>query len=205
MGVPENRRQLEALYLPPTDEFVVIDVPEMQFAMLDGTGDHDSDAFTQGSRWLWTAIDPIKRVAKQRMGKSFAEPPIEVLWWADDMNDFIAGNRDKFKWRQMIVTADWVDQEMFAAGVAAASTRLGSDPPAGLRLERFNEGLCVQIMHIGQESAAWPIMARLHNEWLPQHKFVAHGYHHEIYLSDPRRVAPEKIKTVLRQPVRRLS
>jgi hypothetical protein len=200
MTKSEERRRLEELYLPPTDEFVFVDVPDMQFAMLDGEGDHDSDRFVQGTQWLFAVIHPIKRIAKERMGKRFVEAPIEVLWWADDMADFIAGNRDKWRWRQMIVTADWVDQEMFADAVATTSQRLGP-PPDSLRLERFDEGRSVQIMHIGPESAAVPTMARLHNDFLPAHDLVAVGCHHEIYLTDPSRVAPDKIKTVLRQPV----
>jgi hypothetical protein len=134
------------------------------------------------------------------MGKNFVEAPLEVLWWADDMADFIAGNRDKFKWRQMIVTADWVDEEMLHEAVAKTSERLG-EPPGSLRLERFAEGKSVQIMHVGPESAAIPTMARLHDGFPPEHSLVAVGYHHEIYLTDPGRTAPEKLKTVLRQPV----
>jgi hypothetical protein len=200
MSISDDRRRLEELYLPATDEFVLVDVPDMQFVMIDGEGDHDSEGFAQGTRWLFAVIHPIKRLARQRMGKNFVEPPLEVLWWADDMADFVAGNRDKFKWRQMIVTADWVDEEMFHGAVAKTRERLG-EPPSSLRLERFAEGTSVQIMHVGPESAAIPTMARLHNEFLPEHNLVAIGYHHEIYLTDPSRTAPEKLKTVLRQPV----
>jgi hypothetical protein len=200
MGVPEDREELRRLYLPPTDEFVVIDVPEMQFLMIEGDGDHETEAFADGTRWLYAALGPIKRVAKQRMGARFAEPPLEVLWWADDMADFIAGERAKFKWRQMIVTADWVSSAMLDDAVASAVARLGEAPPT-LRLEQFDEGRSVQIMHIGLESDAIPTMARLHNEFLPEQNLVAVGRHHEIYLTDARRVAPEEMRTVLRQPV----
>ncbi len=116
------------------------------------------------------------------------------------MNDFIAGNRDKLKWRLMIVTADWVDAQMFDQAVAKASERLG-EPPSSLRLERFAEGTSVQIMHVGPNSEEVATLARLHNEFLPEHDLGPSGHHHEIYLTDPNRVAPEKLKTVLRQPV----
>lgn len=200
MSVLDDRRRLTELYLPPADDFVLVDVPDLQFAMIDGQGDHDSDAFAHATRWLFAAIYPIKRIAKERMGKNFVEPPLECLWWADDMSDFIAGDRDKFRWRQMIVTADWVDEAMFNHAVATTSQRLG-EPPSTLRLERFAEGTCVQIMHIGPENdEARAVMARMHQEFLPAHGLVATGYHHEIYLSDPSRVTPEKLRTVLRQP-----
>jgi hypothetical protein len=201
MSALDDRKRLTELYLPSSRDFALVDVPDLQFVMIDGDGDHHSDAFVHATRWLWAVIYPVKRVAKQRMGKRFVEAPLECLWWADDMRDFIAKKREKFKWRQMIVTADWVDQEMFDQAVAAPAERLGN-PPGSLRLERFTEGPSVQIMHIGPENEqAETIMARLHNEYLPEHGLVAVGYHHEIYLTDPNRVAPERLRTVLRQPV----
>jgi hypothetical protein len=201
MSALDDRRRLEELYLPPADEFVRVDVPDLQFVAIDGEGDPGGEAFTRASQWLFSVIYPIKRVAKERMGKRFVEPPLEGLWWADDMNDLVAGNRDKLKWRLMIVTADWVDQEMFDQAVAKASERLG-EPPSSLRLERFAEGTSVQIMHVGPNSEEAATIARLHNEFLPEHDLVPNGHHHEIYLTDANRVAPEKRKTVLRQPVR---
>jgi hypothetical protein len=203
MGALDDRHRLEELYLPPTDDFVVVDVPDLQFVMIDGEGDHEGEGFTHAFRWLLAAIYPIKRIAKERMGAAFVEPPPECLWWADDIADLIAGNRDELRWRQMIVTADWVDVEMFDRARAEASEGLG-EPPSSLRLERFAEGMSVQIMHVGPENEeARATMARLHDEFLPRHDLVPNGHHHEIYLSDPKRVAPEKLRTVLRQPVAR--
>ena len=201
MSALDDRRRLTALYLPPADDFSVVDVPDLRFVMVDGTGGHESDGFKRATRWLFSAVAPIKQVARQRMGKRFVEAPLECLWWADDMAAFAAGNRAEFRWRQMIVTADWVDGPMFDGAVATASERLG-EPPDDLRLERFEEGTSVQIMHIGPENEdAWALMARLHDEYLPDHGLVAAGPHHEIYLSDPARVPPEKLRTVLRQSV----
>jgi hypothetical protein len=201
MSALDDRRRLEELYLPSADDFVLVDVPNLQFVMIDGEGDPAGAAFAQASRWLFAVIYPIKRIAKQRMGKRYVEPPLEGLWWADDLNDFIAVNRAKLKWRLMIVTADWVDAEMFDQAVAKASERLG-EPPSSLRLERFAEGTSVQIMHVGPNSEEAATIARLHSQFLPDHHLLPNGHHHEIYLTDPSRVAPEKRKTVLRQPVR---
>jgi hypothetical protein len=202
MSALDDRRRLEELYLPSADDFVLVDVPNLQFVMIDGEGDPAGAAFAQASRWLFAVIYPIKRIAKQRMGKRYVEPPLEGLWWADDLNDFIAVNRAKLKWRLMIVTADWVDAEMFDQAVAKASERLG-EPPSSLRLERFAEGTSVQIMHVGPNSEEAATIARLHSQFLPDHDLLPNGHHHEIYLTDPSRVAPEQRKTVLRQPVRR--
>jgi hypothetical protein len=196
----DDRRRLEELYLPPADDFVVVDVPDLQFAMIDGEGDPAGDAFGGAMQRLFATIYPIKRIAKERMGERFVEPPLECLFWADDIDDLIAGRRDRLRWRQMIVTADWVDRPMFDEAVRAASKRLGV-PPDGLRLERFAEGLSVQIMYVGPNSEEAATLARLHGEYLPTHGLTPNGYHHEIYLTDPDRVAPEKRRTVLRQPV----
>lgn len=202
MEAEDPKARLQELYLPTTKEFVFVDVPEMQFAMLDGEGSPDDDRFKHSVRWLFSTIRPIRPIAKERMGKDFVEPPLEGLWWADDMNDLVAGHKDKLRWRLMIVMADWVDRDMFERSVATASERLG-EVPDGLRLERFDEGRSVQIMYVGDYSKGAAAFARrLHEEFLPRHDLAPNGHHHEIYLSDPARVAPEKMRTVVRQPVR---
>lgn len=202
MKTDDLKARLKELYLPTTKDFVFVNVPEMQYVMIDGEGNPDGARFKHAVRWLFTAVHPIKLIARERMGRDFVEPPLEGLWWADDMNDFIAADKDRMKWRLMIVTADWVTEDMFEQAVATASERLG-EVPDSLRLARFDEGRCVQIMHIGDYSKAAAALARrLHHEFLPEHNLVVNGHHHEIYLSDPDRVAPEKMRTVLRQPVR---
>ena len=101
----------------------------------------------------------------------------------------------------IVFEPDWLTAEMLDKAVATATQRLG-EPPASLRLERYPEGLSVQTMHVGSPNAEASTLARLHREFLPTHNLVANGHLHEIYLNDPSRVAPEKLKTVLRQPVR---
>jgi hypothetical protein len=197
-----TKEQLTELYLPGTEDFVVVDVPEMPFAMIDGEGDPDGDRFRDAVKWLFSAIYPIKRVAKERMGKDFVEPPLEGLWWADDVQDLVARTPEKLKWRLMIVLADWVGEDLFRDAVATASERLGEVPDT-LRVERFDEGRCVQIMVVGDyRKQAAAVAGRLHDDFLPAHSLVPNGPHHEIYLSDPSRVAPERTRTVMRQPVR---
>jgi hypothetical protein len=198
----EMKARLKELYLPPASDFVLVNVPDMRFVMIDGRGAADRSALDHAVKWLFTAIHPIKRIARERMGKDFVEPPLEGLWWADDLEDFIHGNRARLNWRMMIVyEPDWLTAAMFEDGVAAAKTRMG-EPPASLRLERYREDLSAQIMHVGPPSTETSTLIRLHREFLPAHNLVRNGHHHEIYLNDPNRVAPGKLKTVLRQPVR---
>jgi hypothetical protein len=193
---------LKELYLPPANDFVIVDVPEMRLVMIDGRDAGDRPALDHAVKWLFTAIHPIKRIARERMGEHFVEPPLEGLWWAEDLQDFIRGNRDQLNWRMMIVyEPDWLTPAVLDEGIAAAAKRLGA-PPASLRLERHAEGLSAQIMHVGPPGGQRPVLARLHGEYLPAHNLCPNGHHHEIYLNDPHRVAPEKVRTVLRQPVR---
>jgi hypothetical protein len=204
MATELTKERLKELYLPGTQDFTFVDVPDLQYVMVDGEGSPGGEDHQHAIKWLFSAVYPIKRVARERMGKDFVEPPLEGLWWADDVEDFIQGNRDKLKWRMMIVTADWVDQVLFDQAVEETGRRLG-DAPQSFRLDRLFEGRCVQIMHTGDYAKeAAGLAARLHHEFLPEHGLVPNGHHHEIYLTDPNRVGPEKMRTVLRQPVRAL-
>jgi len=204
MKEADMQARLRELYLPPSKDFVLVDVPKMRFVMIDGHSAADRSALDHAVKWLFAAIYPVKRIARERMGKDFVEPPLEGLWWADDMQDFICGNRDKLNWRMMIVyEPNWLTAEMFVDAVATAKARLG-EPPTSLRLESYYEGLSAQIMYLGPPSAEAPTIARLHREFLPTHNLTPDGHHHEIYLTDPNRVAPQRMKTVLRQPVRSL-
>jgi hypothetical protein len=200
MKQEDLKSRLTELYLPPTDRFVFVDVPKMPFVMIDGEGDSPEHK-RHAAKWLFTVVHPIKLIAKERMGKDFVEAPLEGLWWADDMADFVRGDRDKMRWRMMIVMPDWATKAMFKQGVEAAKEKLG-EVPDSLRLERYDEGRSAQFTHVGPPAEAAPRIARMHNEFLPEHGLVPNGYHHEIYLNDPSRVAPEKLKTVFRQPVR---
>jgi len=192
--------KLKTLYLPPSNEFTIVDVPEMRFFMIDGKGRARAKAFADATRWLFTVVHPIKLIAKERMGKRFVEPPLECLWDADDIQDLILGNQEELKWCQMIPTPDWLTDEMFSDAFAKATDRFG-DAPKSLRHDVFHEGRAVQIMHIGKPEQLGGVAKKLHGEFLPAQNLIAHGRHHEIYLTDPRRVAPDRMRTVLRQPV----
>jgi hypothetical protein len=198
------KKTLKHLYAPSAKGFAIVEVPKMQFVMIDGEGDPDTAPnYAAGVQWLYGVSYALKFASKQQLKKDYAVPPLEALWWADDMKAFVAGNRGAWKWTQMIMVPDWIEADMFAAAVEKSSKRLGSPPPS-LRLTPLDEGLSVQILHIGPYSAEAPTIRKLHEDFLPASRLTENGHHHEIYLGDPRRVAPEKLKTILRQPVRRL-
>ncbi len=198
------KKKLKELYQPTHKDFSVVTVPNMLFVMIDGTGAPEGENFNTAVQWLYSTVYPIKFMSKKKMGKDFVMAPLEGLWWADDMDDFIKGNREKWKWRLMIVLPEWTSEELFEEGVAKGMKKLG-ERPKSLRMEWFEEGLSVQIMHKGPFSDEAPVIARMHHEFIPGNGLVENGHHHEIYLSDARRTAPEKLKTVLRQPVKHSS
>lgn len=196
------KKQRKHLYAPSAKDFSRVTVPDMFFVMVDGEGDpNTSEAFSVAAQWLYGVCYPLKFLSKKQLQKDYVVPPLEGLWWADDMADFVSGAKERWKWTLMIMTPDWITPEMFEEAVAKAEAKQGPRP-ASLRLETYSEGDCVQIMHIGPYSEEAPTIARLHGEYLPENGLEARGLHHEIYIGDPRKTAPEKLKTVLRQPVK---
>jgi hypothetical protein len=196
-----TRAQLEELYLPPSDRFVEVDVPRTKYFMVDGRGDPHTKANGAVLRWLFAAIEPARRLAKERMGKAFVAPPLECLWTADDPADLAAARKERLDWCMMIPAANWMTATLLKEGVTEGRERLG-DPPETLRFGRLHEGRCVQIMHVGPNAKEAATLRRLYRDHLPANGLVPSGPYHEIYLNDPRRTAPERLRTVLRQPVR---
>lgn len=200
MNVEEFHKRLKDLYAPPQNQFTLVDVPEIRYAVIDGSGNPDGDELKDAMKWLYSIVHIVKPMVKKRMGKNFAAPPVEFLFWADDEEDFIQGNKDKWKWRVMIVFIDWITEEIFADAIAEVGKKRGPVPDT-LRLENLHEGKSVQIMHVGDYGEIGSVCDKLYNEYLPENNFIPKGRYHEIYLNDPNRVAPLKRKTLIRQAV----
>lgn len=200
MNVEEFHQRLGELYLPPDNEFTLVNVPEIRYAMIDGSGNPDQSAFDSAMKWLYSLVHVIKPYMKERMGKNFADPPLEVQFWAEDEKDFIERVKDKWLWRVMVVFTDWIDQERFNQAAAAVEQKLGPRPKT-LRMENIIEGKSVQIQHIGNYDQVQVICNDLYHHYLPKNNLKPNGHYHEIYLNDPKRTAPEKRRIVIRQPV----
>lgn len=111
-------------------------------------------------------------------------------------------DKDAWDWIMMIMQPEWISEEVVRQ-TAKQAEKKGLLAPGKMRLESYEEGLSAQIMHVGSYDDEGPVPARLHSEWMPENGYVENSKHHEIYVGDPRRVAPEKLRTVLRQPVRK--
>ena len=138
---------------------------------------------------------------RKALGEDFVVAPLEGLWSAPDPESFTARRKDEWDWTMMIMLPDEVDEEMVRAAQAKAREKLGALPES-LRLGTLDEGLCLQALHIGSYDDEGPLLASLHHDVMPAGGYDFAGRHHEVYLSDPRKTAPEKLRTLLRQPVR---
>jgi len=201
------KREWKELYNPGRKSFEIVEVPEFTFLMVDGRGDpNTAQSYADAIQALYAVAYALKFMAKKQLGKDFVVAPLEGLWWADSPDAFHRMlDKNSWQWTAMIHQPEWITPDLFnqAVGEAGAKKDLAALPL--MRMEGYREGLSVQILHIGTYADEAPTLLRLHEEFLPANGLVEAGKHHEIYLSDPRRTSPEKLKTVLRQPVRRVS
>ncbi|WP_407441988.1 GyrI-like domain-containing protein [Rhodococcus sp. (in: high G+C Gram-positive bacteria)] len=190
-------------YRATRGEFRIVDVPDMQYLLVDGAGDpNTSSAFADAIETLYPVAFKLKFASKRELGRDYVVPPLEGLWWSEDMASFTsARDKSRWNWTLMVMVPEWIERNLVAAAVdqvAATSTpvRLGD-----IRLESVEEGRCVQTLHVGSFDDEADVLAELHDEFVPGNGLRMVGKHHEIYLSDFRRTAPEKLRTILRQPV----
>jgi hypothetical protein len=196
------RKAFKPLYNPPANKFVEVDVPQMQFVKVDGEGDpNTAPAYRTAVEWLYGVSFAMKFAAKAALGKDYVVPPLEGLWWADDPGSFVTREKHQWIWTMMIFVPEFVTRDIFDGAVAKTGKKSGA-PPQSLRLELCHEGLSLQMLHIGSYDDEGPALARLHDEIMPDKKMDFNGPHHEIYLSDPRKTDPSRLKTILRQPVK---
>ena len=175
----------------------------MRYLMVDGHGDpNTSPAYTEAVEALYPVAYALKFASKRELGRDYVVPPLEGLWWADDMDSFTTSrDKSRWDWTMMIMVPDGIDRSMFERVVAQVAAKSGPARLGDIRLDSLSEGRCVQTLHIGSFDDEADVLARMHDEFIPDHGLRMAGTHHEIYLSDFRRVAPEKRRTILRQPV----
>ena len=193
----------ELLYKASAREPVIVRVPEMGFVMIDGRGDpNTSPTYVDAIQALYSLSYTLKFALKRELRLQYRVSPLEGLWWGDDMTDFNEDRKDDWSWTMMIAQPDEVTPERF--DLARIDVGEKKDLPAlpNARLQRFEEGTAAQILYIGPYSGEGPTIRRLHAFITERgHAFDGiHQKHHEIYLSDPRRSAPEKWRTIIRQP-----
>lgn len=190
--------------------FDIIEMPPARYLMVDGSGDPNiSPAYKEALEALYPFAYKLKFASKTELDRDYVVPPLEGLWWADDMASF-TDSRDKsaWSWTLMLMVPDWIEEGMVEhARSKAAEPARGKVTPAKLgevRFEELAEGICVQTLHIGSFDNEGPVLAEMHERFIPEAGYRMSGRHHEIYLSDMRRVEPTKLRTILRQPIDRV-
>lgn len=189
------------IYRPSAKKVNWLDLGPMNYLMIDGEGEPETPAYQTVVQALFVVSYTLKFQIKKTRGPDYSVMPLEGLWWADDMTHFtINHDKSKWKWTMMIRQPDFINKGDIDMALVAATKK--KDPPnvEGLRFESFTEGELCQILHVGPFSEEGPTIEYLHGEIAAAGKTLR-GKHHEIYLSDIRRAAPEKWRTILRQPV----
>ncbi len=204
MGRVDLKKELKHLYSSSSQEVAIVDVPAMNFLMADGAGNPNTvKEFTETVEALYSLSYTLKFMIKKREAAAdYTVMPLEGLWWTDDLTEFSMENKDIWKWTLMIMQPEHITGELVAEAVEQVAKKKNLPALSRVRLESFHEGLAAQIMHIGPYSTEGPTIEKLHN-FITTNGYEFAGKHHEIYLSDPRKTAPEKIKTILRQPIRK--
>ena len=185
-----------------TATFEIIDVPPLQYLMIDGHGDPNAGGpFAEAVTALFSVGYKLKFTSKNELGRDYAVMPLEGLWTSSDPTNFTTAlDKSTWDWTMLMMVPDWIQAEHFATAQEAARAK-GGPAVDRLRLETLDEGRCVQLLHVGSFDAEAEVLHRLHTEFIPNNGLTMRGLHHEIYLSDFTRTAPAKLRTILRQPV----
>lgn len=190
-------------YRARVGEFRLIDLPPSRYLAIDGHGDpNTAPAYAEALEALYPVAYALKFASKRELDQDYVVPPLEGLWWADEMDAFTtARDKSRWDWTMLILIPEWIEDALVEAVIADVRTKKAPVRLDDLRILPLSEGLCLQTLHIGSFDDEAPLLARMHDEVIPEQGLRLAGLHHEVYLSDARRVAPEKRRTILRQPV----
>ena len=195
------KRSLDS-YRARQGEFRVLDVADATYLMVDGRGDPNGSEYASALEALYPVAYAVKFASRNELGRDHVVMPLEALWWAEDMASFTSA-RDKtaWDWTAMIMVPDWIAGPMVDEAKVTVSRRRRPERLADVRFETLSEGLCVQTLHVGSYDDEGPVLETMHDRHIASAGLRLAGRHHEIYLSNPRRVDAAKLRTILRQPV----
>jgi len=202
------KKELKHLYSPSAKQVEVVEVPQFKFVMIDGeieqgTSPGASPAFQQALEALYGISYTLKFNSKLRSENpiDYTVMALEALWWVEQ-GEFDINRPENWCWTAMMLQPDHITEEMYSDGLAQLRKKKPNPALQGLFFETFHEGLSMQIMHIGPYAEEPATLARMQS-FAEQNGYILVGKHHEIYLGDPRRADPKKLKTVLRHPIKK--
>ena len=198
----DYKKELKHLYKSSDKNVEVVEVPQMSFLLIDGEGDpNTSQSFQDAIDVLYPLSYTLKFIIKRgEIGIDYGVLPLEGLWWADDMSSFSVKNKENWKWTLMIMQPELVKKEMVVKAIEEVRKKKNPVALPLVRFESFSEREVAQIMHIGPFSEEGPTVEKVHT-FIENSSKQLSGKHHEIYLSDIRRTAPARLKTIIRQPM----
>ena len=195
------KSELKSLYKPSAKRVDSIEVPAMQYLMVDGAGAPESPSYIEAIQALFTVSYTLKFMVKRELElMDYGVLPLEGLWWAEEMSDFITRRKDRWLWTMMIMQPECVNADLFESAMERVRAKKKLPALDLLRYETFTEGLVAQTLHIGPFDDEGPTVERVH-QYIADSGNALRGKHHEIYLSDIRRAAPKNWKTIIRQPM----
>ena len=202
METIDYKKQFKQFYAASAVKVEIVDVPAMNFLMIDGCGDpNTAKSFGDAIEALYSLAYTLKfMVKKGPLAIDYGVLPLEGLWWAEDMTAFTTGNKDAWNWTVMIMQPEFITPEMVAAATLEVAKKKSPVALPLVRFARFAEGKAAQTLHVGPFAEEGPTMERVHAR-IAALRCQRVGKHHEIYLSDMRRTAPEKWRTIVRQPL----
>jgi hypothetical protein len=195
------KKELKNLYNPSAKEVSIVEVPDMNFLMVDGEGSPASLQYIASLEAIYPVAYALKFIVKKAQGVDYGVMPLEGLWWMDDMTQFSVERKNEWKWLSMIMQPKYVTEADFKAAIEQVNKKKAPEALDKVRFECFHEGKAAQIMHIGPFSAEAANIQKIHAA-IKASGHELSGKHHEIYLNNPAKTAPEKLKTVLRQPMK---
>jgi len=189
-------------YKAKQGRFELIELPTLRYLMIEGKNGPASQDYLDAIQALYPVAYKLKFMSKLDLENDYVVPPLQAQWWADDMRTFTTHfDKSAWRWNAMLLTPEWITPEMFSAAVDTVAAKNAPVALSKLRLEALEEGLCVQTLHVGSYDNEGPTLKEIHETFIPDQGLRMRGRHHEIYFNDFRKTAPEKLRTLLRQPV----
>ncbi len=201
MSKLDLRKRLGPLY-DARSEPALVEVPAMSYLMIDGSGDPNVEGYQQATEALFALSYALKFAIKKSGGPDYGVLPLEGLWRVDDLAALDLQHRENWRWTSMIMQPDQVTAELVERTREEVRKKKQLPSLDRLRFETFEEGLAAQVLHIGPYADERPTIERLHR-FVEDNGYELRDKHHEIYLGDPRRAAPDRLRTILRHPVRK--
>lgn len=197
----DYKKELKSFYNASNKKLETVDVPAMNFLLIDGHGDPNiSKDYKDAVEALFSVSYALKFMIKKGTSQiDYGVLPLEGLWWTDDMSEFNTDNKNNWKWTSMIMQPEYITKDLVNEALEQVKKKKNLSSLPKIRFESFKEGNAVQIMHIGPFSEEGSAVEKLH-DFIKENNYKLSGRHHEIYLSDARKAAPEKWKTIIRQP-----